>query len=153
MKKSILLHSPKETESFAVEIGARLKGGECIELISDLGGGKTTFTSGLVVGSGSRDTVSSPTFTISKQYQSEKFTFYHFDFYRLNEPGLVAEELYEAVQDNSNIVIVEWAESVAHVLPKDRIRIAISKLPDNPDHRKFSISASDKYRYILGDQK
>jgi tRNA threonylcarbamoyladenosine biosynthesis protein TsaE len=153
MKNETTLHSVEETENFAAAMGARLKGGECIELVSDLGGGKTTFTSGLVAGSGSLDSVSSPTFTISKQYHSKKFTFYHFDFYRLTDPGIVAEELYEAIVDKRNIVIVEWAESVAHVLPKDRIRIVISKLPDNPNFRNFSISVSGTYKYVLGDQK
>ncbi len=149
----LIMKSAENTENLGRAIGKKLKGGECFELIGDLGGGKTTFTSGLVAGSGSTSAVSSPTFTISKQYNSEKFRFYHFDFYRLTEPGLVAEELREAIQTRGNVVIIEWAQSVAHVLPKDRIKIVISKLPDNPDYRNFTISVTNKYRYLLGDLK
>jgi tRNA threonylcarbamoyladenosine biosynthesis protein TsaE len=61
----IVTNSPEQTIDVAKSIGARLKGGECIELTSDVGGGKTTFVRGLVSGAGSTDHVSSPTFTIS----------------------------------------------------------------------------------------
>ena len=61
-------NNAEQTELIAVAIGKRLRGGEMIELVSDLGGGKTTFTRGLARGAGSSDVVSSPTFTISKVY-------------------------------------------------------------------------------------
>jgi tRNA threonylcarbamoyladenosine biosynthesis protein TsaE len=58
----------EQTENIAHLIGARLRGGEVIELVSDLGGGKTTFTRGLADGAGSKDIVASPTFIVSKVY-------------------------------------------------------------------------------------
>ena len=58
--------SIEDTERIAALLGSNLRGGELIELASDLGGGKTTFTRGLVRGGGSDDSVASPTFTISR---------------------------------------------------------------------------------------
>ena len=66
---------------FGQKIGQKLKGGEVFELISDLGGGKTTLTKSIVKGSKSSDQVSSPSFTICNEYKALKFTIYHFDFF------------------------------------------------------------------------
>lgn len=97
--------------------------------MSDLGGGKTTFTRGLVRATGSHDKVASPTFTISKLYQAKDFDIHHFDFYRLHEAGIVADELAEFVGDPQTVVVVEWAEVVQHVLPKERLTITIKQTP------------------------
>jgi tRNA threonylcarbamoyladenosine biosynthesis protein TsaE len=120
-EKTMFVEGSEETERIARSIGQHLHGGECMDLMSDLGGGKTTFTRGIVSGMGSSDQVSSPTFTIGKQYKYSDMTCYHFDFYRLQEPGLVAEELAEAIVDPKGVIVVEWAESVADVLPEERM--------------------------------
>ncbi len=149
LEKIFFLNSPEETESFASSFGQGFHGGECVELISDLGGGKTTFTRGLVRGLGSFDLVSSPTFTIGKQYKSGEITCYHFDFYRLQEPGLATEELAEALEDEHGVIIVEWAESVASVLPENRIIISIELVKDNPESRKATVKYPNEYRQLM----
>jgi tRNA threonylcarbamoyladenosine biosynthesis protein TsaE len=122
--------SSDETEQLAEALGRSLRGGETIELISDLGGGKTTFVRGLARGMGSGDKVSSPTFTISKVYDgSDKKQIHHFDFYRLEEPGIIADELAEVLGDPQIIVVVEWADIVHDVLPKERLSILIRQNP------------------------
>ena len=68
MTHSIVSTDSKSTEKLGALLGKQLKGGEVIELVSDLGGGKTTFVRGLAAGSGSKDQVASPTFTLSKVY-------------------------------------------------------------------------------------
>ena len=114
-----------QTEQLGEHIGSKLCGGEVIELISDLGGGKTTFTRGLVRGAGSIDKVSSPTFAISREYAAPKFRIVHFDFYRLSDPGVVAEELKEGILSAGSITVVEWGDIVHDVLPQDVIRVEI----------------------------
>ena len=121
-------HSSNETEAFAAQLAVNLTGGEVIELKSDLGGGKTTFTKGLVKALGSTDHVTSPTFTVSKEYNSSKFRILHFDFYRLNDAMYVAEALAEAALDTKTICIIEWGNIVDNVLPKDRIIISLQSL-------------------------
>ena len=148
-EKIIILNSIEETESLAHSIGQKFHGGECIELISDLGGGKTTFTRGLVRGLGSFDAVSSPTFTIGKQYTSGKITCYHYDFYRLQDPGLVAEELAEAVSDELAVIVVEWAESVASVLPENRMVISLDAVAGNSESRKCVIKYPKDYAELM----
>ncbi len=116
----------EQTEAIGEKIGKQLHGGEVIELMSDLGGGKTTFVRGLARGLGSSDTVASPTFMICKQYNAGKITLYHYDFYRLSEPGIMEHELQEGLSDPNAIIVVEWADIVADILPKNRITISIA---------------------------
>ena len=132
------------------QIGRNLKGGECIELISDVGGGKTTFVRGLAKGAGSSDHVSSPTFTISKVYKTPKFEIVHFDFYRLQEAGLIEHEIEEAVYEPSTVIVVEWSDIVRHVLPEDRLQIKISIV--NEEGRELEFSYSPSLAYLIEDK-
>ncbi len=118
-----------------------------VELISDLGGGKTTFVRGLARGAGSTDKVASPTFTISKVYEAKNFQMHHFDFYRLAEAGIVADELAELIGDPQMVAIVEWGDIVQDVLPKDRLTLKISQTPEG--HRKLEFSAPQSRAYLL----
>lgn len=104
-----------------------------IELIGDVGSGKTTFTRGLATGLSITTPITSPSFTISKSYPlpNGKGFLIHYDFYRLSDPGLMYDDLRENLQNPNNIIILEWSESVANILPKDHIKITISYTPDN----------------------
>jgi tRNA threonylcarbamoyladenosine biosynthesis protein TsaE len=128
-------------------MGRALKGGEVIELASDLGGGKTTFVRGLARGAGSKDKVASPTFTISKVYQTDTFEIDHFDFYRLSDPGIVADELAEVVGDPQMVVVVEWADVVLDVLPGKRLQLRFEQTPTGS--RKLTFSAPQELQYLI----
>lgn len=139
--------SSEKTESFGAALGAKLRGGEVLELVSDLGGGKTTLTRGIVRGAGSTDKVSSPTFTISKEYETPNFTIVHFDFYRLAEAGIVADELAEYIGDPAYVVVVEWGDVVQTVLPDDRLTVCIAQTTEGG--RDISCSYPEKLQYLL----
>ena len=97
-----------------------------IELIGDVGTGKTTFVRGLASSLGVTEPVTSPSFTISKSYALPGGkTLVHYDFYRLPDPGLMSEDLEENLNDKNAIVVIEWSDSVSDLLPKDRIVIRI----------------------------
>lgn len=115
--------------------------------MSDLGGGKTTFVRGLAEGAASKDKVASPTFTISKVYQTAKFEIHHFDFYRLHEAGIVADELAEVAGDPQAVVVVEWADVVQHVLPEKRLTITIKQTPEG--NRDIHFSCHKELSYLL----
>lgn len=118
----------EQTEQIAENLARHLKGGEVIELVSDLGGGKTTFVRGLARGLGSIDHVSSPTFKICNIYTTKEGKhIYHYDFYRLTEPELIGYELTEALEDEGAVVVVEWANIVTDVLPTKRLGIFIEQ--------------------------
>lgn len=118
-----------------------------IELISDLGGGKTTFVRGLARGISSNDQVSSPTFTLSNVYKGEQLTMYHFDFYRLAEPGIMREELAEVLSDPLNVTVIEWANIVRDVLPDARVTMRITATGETS--RRYDISASPGLQYVI----
>lgn len=140
-------NSSDQTEQIAENLGQQLKGGEVIELISDLGGGKTTFTRGLVRGMGSTDHVSSPTFKICNVYKSSNLEIHHFDFYRLNDPGLIKHELSDVLGDNKIITIIEWADVVKKQIPNDALMVNIKRVDE--DSRVITFHYSDNLAYLF----
>jgi tRNA threonylcarbamoyladenosine biosynthesis protein TsaE len=132
--------SSADTERLGELLGKQLKGGEVIELRSDLGGGKTTFAKGLARGAGSHGVVTSPTFTLSRVYRSPKFTINHFDFYRLNDAGILADQLAESVSNRQAVTIVEWAEIVEEVLPDKRISVELQPTSSSSEERRISFN-------------
>ena len=123
----IEVKSAEEMQALGGKIGTRITGGEVIVLIGDIGAGKTTFTKGLARAMGISEDVQSPTFTVSRVYETARgVTLAHYDFYRLNDPGIMRAELMEAVHDPSTATIIEWSEIVADVLPTDALRLTIT---------------------------
>lgn len=129
-------------------LGQRLRGGEVIELISDLGGGKTTFVRGLAKGLGCKDRVTSPTFKISNEYKGGALTLLHYDFYRLTEPGLMKHELADVLGDDAVVIAVEWAGVIDDVLPAERISVHIKTKDEHS--RDISLHAPNGLTYSLG---
>lgn len=114
-------------KKFGAQIGALLCGGEIIELVGDVGAGKTTLAKGLAVGLGIEETLQSPSFTISRIYDSpEQLRLAHYDFYRLEDAGIMADELGETLQDPQTITLIEWAGIVKGILPADHLTMTIT---------------------------
>lgn len=103
-----------------------------------MGGGKTTFVKGLVRGAGSQDRVVSPTFTLNRIYRAKNFSIYHFDFYRLEDPGIIADQLAEAIKDKA-VVVVEWSDIVKDSLPEERISVEFEPMAASPDERRITV--------------
>lgn len=119
-------------EQFGRSIGQFMAGGEILELIGDVGAGKTTLTKGLAVGMGIAEMVQSPTFTISRVYQSPNgLQLAHYDFYRLGEAGIMGDEIHEVMAYSDTVTIIEWAEAINHVLPEDRLIVKIIVTGEN----------------------
>lgn len=111
-------------------IGRSVSGGEVLELVGDIGAGKTTLTKGIARALGINEPVQSPTFTISRVYDSPKgLRLAHYDFYRLGEAGIMGDEIREAMDDDS-VVVVEWAGTVDDDLPKDRLVVKITTISE-----------------------
>lgn len=125
------ISSSEDMISFGQEFGNSLKGGEVIELIGDVGAGKTTFTKGLAKSLGITDEIQSPTFTISRVYEGAKNNLVHYDFYRLNNAGIMAIEMQDVIDDPNNITVIEWGEPVREVLPKKYITVKIKIISEN----------------------
>lgn len=123
------------------------------ELVGDVGAGKTTFTRALAKGLGVAEAVTSPSFSISKRYafplsslKTERLLsadkssepspapsgiLVHYDFYRLDDPGIMSSELEETLTEENAVIVVEWADSVASFLPASRIKISFKILGES----------------------
>ena len=113
-----------ETLRLASWLGEQCRGGEVLELVGDVGSGKTTFTKGLATGLGVTDDVQSPSFTISRVYAARNgLELHHYDLYRLLEPGIMQYDIAESVHDPKVVTVIEWGETVRGILPENRIRI------------------------------
>lgn len=116
-------------KAFGARLGALLRGGDVIELIGDVGAGKTTLTKGLATGLGVTEDVQSPSFTISRVYDGpadSELRLAHYDFYRLQDAGIMADELFEATRDPATITVIEWADIVTGVLPDDHLTLTLA---------------------------
>lgn len=120
-----------EMQTLGESIGKSLSGGEVIELIGDVGAGKTTFVRGLARGLDIDETIQSPSFTISKVYDArDNLRLFHYDFYRIKDPGIMAGDLHEALNDDTSIVVVEWSDTIKSLLPDDRLSISIMTISE-----------------------
>jgi tRNA threonylcarbamoyladenosine biosynthesis protein TsaE len=136
----IYVKSEQELRSFGVRLGATLEGGEVIELVGDVGAGKTTLTGAIALGMGITDTISSPSYTLSQLYEAPHgLRLAHYDFYRLDDPGILARELEDVLADQRTVVVIEWGGIVEQVLPIDCLHIRI--MPTTETARQLTLTA------------
>ena len=135
-------------KEFGRTIGAALRGGEVLELIGDVGAGKTTLTKGLAEGLAISEPVQSPTFTISRVYAArDGLHLHHYDFYRLGEAGIMAEDVNEVMHDHVAVTVIEWSGAVSDVLPADRLQISIQATDEN--ERNVTVNAGGERSQAL----
>lgn len=121
------VESEDDMKALGQRLGTSLRGGEVIELVGDVGAGKTTLTKGIAAGLGIEEDVQSPSFTISRVYDVHNgLRLAHYDFYRLHDAGIMADELRETVHDPRTVTVLEWANVVEGVLPEKRLTIQIT---------------------------
>lgn len=142
--------SPEQTRRLGIRLGAQIKRGDVICLYGDLGAGKTTLVQGIAQGWGSADAVSSPTFVLVNTYRKTgRDQLFHLDAYRL-ESAREAEDLDLDAMLDGGALVVEWAERINEVLPKERLAITLRWVSD--EHRALSIkSCGDHYEHMLHD--
>lgn len=126
--------------SLAAKLAAAIKPPQLIELVGDLGGGKTTFTKALGKALGVEKTITSPTFNIHRSYEFDTGRLEHFDLYRLSDDEIVSQELQEQIEDPAAIVVVEWAANFSKSLKKDRLVIEFHYI--NEDSRRLIVLAT-----------
>ncbi|MBR1747169.1 MAG: tRNA (adenosine(37)-N6)-threonylcarbamoyltransferase complex ATPase subunit type 1 TsaE [Clostridia bacterium] len=131
-----LSHSIEETYALAKNIADKCIGGETILLNGDLGAGKTTFTKGFALALGINKQVTSPTFTLLKEYSGLRLKLYHFDLYRIETTDELEELGFEDyIGEKDAVCVIEW-NKISGL--KDPITITIEKISDF--ERKFLIS-------------
>ena len=138
--KSRKIDSPAAMEVFGRALARAVDGAAMIELIGDVGSGKTTLVKALAAGMNVDEDVQSPSFTLSRTYDTrDKRHLVHYDFYRLADPGIMASDLAENVKDPQTITVVEWADVASDVLPTDRLTVRI--VPTGETTRQLTLKA------------
>ena len=123
------IDSENEMKKLGAKIGSHLHGGDIVELIGDVGSGKTTLAKGIARGLGVKEEVSSPSFTIKKTYIArDNLTFNHYDFYRLNDAGIMLNDIDESICSQDSVNLIEWGNIVKNILPIDRLSIKITTI-------------------------
>ncbi len=141
-----ITHSVKETHTLASLFFRKYgKRHMVIALRGDLGAGKTTFAQGLLSALGAEGPYTSPTFTIIKEYdvnEKEIAKVYHVDAYRVGSKDMQSLGWNEIIADSRAIVIIEWSENIADIVPDDAVVISCELISET-DH-KYVFSSNKK---------
>lgn len=150
-------HSAEETQNAGELFSARLQAGDVICLTGDLGAGKTTWTQGVARALGIENPLSSPTFVLMNEHFSSKthssntyssnieksITLLHLDAYRLedaDEETLRDAGIFDFLQREDAIKIIEWPQFIADYLPSPRYEIAIESVEGKENTRRISFA-------------
>ena len=141
----VVTDSPQKTKALAEMIGRAVSAGTLITLSGDLGAGKTTFTQGLAKGLDIDRKVTSPTFTIMKEYKG-RLPLYHIDAYRLEN---ITQDLgFEDYIDGDGVCVIEWANFIEYVLPDQLLNIEFTINDD--DSRTLTLQGhGEKYEEVI----
>lgn len=137
MKKEFQISCEAETRDLARAFAAELKPGDIVCLYGDLGSGKTTFSQSAIGALGVQEMVTSPTFTIVREYEG-KVPVYHFDVYRVHSEEDMFELGYEEYFYGRGICFIEWAELISELLPEKVYKIYF-KYTEEEDGRMIQI--------------
>jgi tRNA threonylcarbamoyladenosine biosynthesis protein TsaE len=139
MEFKVVTKSAEETFELAQNFEAEKFPNMIICLAGDLGAGKTLFAKGIAQAIGIEENITSPTFTIIKEYEGE-LPLFHMDVYRLegNTDGIGIEEYFT----KGGVVVIEWADTIKDILPEERLDIKIKVIDENK--RAFIITPHGK---------
>jgi tRNA threonylcarbamoyladenosine biosynthesis protein TsaE len=131
--------SPESTRSWATQLAARLQTPVVVALYGDLGAGKTLVAQAIAAALGVTGPVTSPTFTLINEYDLPDGGFlFHVDCYRLQDPEAEAIALGLEALFDQGIVLIEWADRIASLLPDDRIDVTLQDA--GPGHRRIEMT-------------
>lgn len=140
MKKSYLVKSVEECWAVASEVAKLLEPGVVLALHGELGSGKTTFMQGVGAALGVGQPMTSPTFTISNEYQTPAFKLVHMDLYRLSSPDDLLAIGYAEYLEDGAVVAVEWPERAEELIPATAIRLYF-ELGDALEERRITVES------------
>ena len=129
--QSGLSNSQQETIDFGIDFSRYIERGDLIALNGDLGSGKTTFTKGVLQGLKYTGKVTSPTYTMINEYDClEKII--HIDCYKEKNLGIwLSLGINDYIDNQDNILIIEWPEMLDKILPSNLISINFKHISDN----------------------
>lgn len=143
----VVTKTRKETQDLAYRLGEIIEANTLITLSGDLGAGKTTFTQGLARGLGIDKKVTSPTFTIMKEYKG-RLPLYHIDAYRLEN---ITQDLgFDEYIESDGVCVIEWANFIEYVLPEELLNIEFTINDDDSRTLKFK-AYGERYEEVIAE--
>ena len=109
--------SAAETEAAGARLAEKIQTGDVLALVGDLGAGKTQFVKGVARALGSREVVTSPTFTLVHEYQGGRLPIYHVDFYRIESLAALRAIGFDEIIFGNGVSVIEWADRFAEAIP------------------------------------
>jgi len=146
-----LSHSEEETINFGVRLARNLRPSDIICLFGELGSGKTRLTKGVAEGLGfKKNEIISPSFVFIKEYRKGKFCLYHFDLYRLKNLKELFGLGYQEYLYSDAITVIEWADKMKGILPKDYLGIKFTIKGENERLIRL-LPYGERYKKIIKD--
>lgn len=124
-----------ELTDWGQRLGRSLQPPAVVAIRGELGAGKTTLTQAICRGYGVTSEVTSPTFTLVHEYDGGRSRVYHLDLYRIRSAAELENLGWDDMLRDHAVIIVEWPERAAALMPHGHIPIELAHLPDRPDHR------------------
>jgi len=131
--------SAAQTAALAESLALGARAGDLIVLAGDLGAGKTTFSKGFGLGLGVEATITSPTFTLAREYQGAELLLHHLDVYRLEQLDEVLDLALPELVESGGVVLVEWGDTITAALQPNYLEIQIS-FGEGDDDRLIGLS-------------
>lgn len=123
--------TPQATRQAGERLGARLRAGQVVAVIGDLGAGKTCFVQGLMRGLGVEAEVTSPTFVLVNEYRG-RHRAHHVDAYRTDSLAELLDLGLDELWSGEDVTVIEWADKLQPLLPAGTVTVRISGLGDEP---------------------
>jgi tRNA threonylcarbamoyladenosine biosynthesis protein TsaE len=138
MRIELRTETADETRDVGRTLAALLDPRDTVVLTGDLGAGKTTLVQGIGTGLGVEEHVSSPTFTLIREYTG-RLGVAHVDVYRLDRVQDVVDLGLDEVGGPDRVLLVEWGDAVEDLLPGDLLRIELTTRDPDTEARRISI--------------
>ena len=130
--------SAHETREVASKVAALVEPGDLILLVGELGAGKTTFVQGFGRSLGVTEPITSPTFTVAREYEGARLTMHHLDVYRLEEIEEVLDLALPELLDSPSVTLIEWGDAIIPALPAEYLEVRV-EYGDDDDERVIGL--------------
>ncbi len=132
--------SPEDTRQLAASLAKQALPGDLLLLVGDLGAGKTTFAQGFAAGLDIPEPVTSPTFTLAREYHG-RLLLHHLDVFRLDQIAEVLDLGLPEMLDSDGVILIEWGDAIRQALPNDYLQVALTFVdgPDSPPDERVVV--------------
>jgi tRNA threonylcarbamoyladenosine biosynthesis protein TsaE len=131
--------SVEQTRDLGATLAELARPGDLVLLAGDLGAGKTAFAQGFGRGLGVPGPITSPTFTLAREYEGGRLRLHHLDVYRLEQLEEVLDVGLPELLDDDAVTLIEWGDTITRALPRDYLEVRIT-FGDGDEDRMFELT-------------